>query len=166
MANLKEKGILNELQARFLSNISIEIQNSNYVSLQPSRILREEQAYQIAGQIALQFLKKHGLKNAIQSFEAETQGKISLSSPKDLSVLQYSNKQSIISQLKKDKLKNIEVYQQKYNKSLRESIQKHVNDVINPPKPQPSPKKAIRSILPKSPTLSPKKSSNSEAKSP
>ena len=31
MANLKEKGILNELQARFLSNISIEIQNSNYV---------------------------------------------------------------------------------------------------------------------------------------
>ena len=74
---LKKKGILNDLQARFLCNVSEFIQTTNFDVFKPHKDPRRTPAYEIAESIVIQYLQKKNMKNSLKSTKNELNGKIS-----------------------------------------------------------------------------------------
>lgn len=68
---LTQKGILNELQSRFLSNVAQFIQTTDYDVFKPHRERRQTPEYEIAEIIVAQYLKTKNMTHTLQSIQNE-----------------------------------------------------------------------------------------------
>ena len=83
MEDLDRKGILNELQARFLAAVSDFIAESEFDTLKPSKSLRHEPAHEVARSVCAQFLLRRGMRNTLASANSEFNGEFMKEEPTD-----------------------------------------------------------------------------------
>lgn len=81
---LKEKGILNYFQARFISSVAQVVENSDISCLKPYRNLYDSVADEIASQIVVQFFLKHNLNLTMSTANYEYPDFLKI---RDLSIL-------------------------------------------------------------------------------
>jgi hypothetical protein len=74
MATMRDSGHFNHLNASFLSEVAVAVQNSDLDSLKPTRDLRETTNDEIAAELVVSYLTKHLLKSTLQCLNAETGG--------------------------------------------------------------------------------------------
>ena len=83
MEALDKNGILNELQARFLADVSEFIAHSDFETLKPNKALRQEVAHQISQKVCAQFLLRRGMKHTLASANSEFGGEFMKEEPGD-----------------------------------------------------------------------------------
>lgn len=69
---LAKKGILSHLQALYIELTVKEIAKSDIQVLKPYRIIKDDEAHKLAGQIVIQYFAKHGLALSMDSALAES----------------------------------------------------------------------------------------------
>ena len=76
MAKMRDLGIIEHLNAHFLSDFAIAVQNSNLTSLKMYKNVNKTTDYQIAADFVLQYLRNHDMNYTLNSLNAETNQKI------------------------------------------------------------------------------------------
>jgi hypothetical protein len=73
MREMRECGVLNQLNASFLSRSADAIQGSEFDSLKPYKTLRGSVDDKIAAALVLRYLRAHHLQQTLNCVDAETQ---------------------------------------------------------------------------------------------
>lgn len=76
MSKMRDLGIIGHLNAHFLSDFAIAVQDSDISSLKMYKNVNKSTDYQIAADFVIQYLKNHSLNYTLNSLNAETNKKI------------------------------------------------------------------------------------------
>lgn len=76
MKKMRDLGIINHLNAHFISDFAIAVQDSDLTSLKMYKNINKTTDYQIAADFVLQYLRNYNLNYTLNSLNAETKKKI------------------------------------------------------------------------------------------
>ncbi|KAK8866252.1 hypothetical protein M9Y10_009211 [Tritrichomonas musculus] len=137
---LAQKGILNELQSRFLTNVAKFIQTTDYDVFKPHRERRHTPKYEIAEIVVAQYLKRKNMVHTLQSTSCELKIDEKEIDPNSEKSSQVANKLKIeynglwIHQILNDwnENKDILIKQNKeYNRKMFENRLHQIDEVSN-----------------------------------
>ncbi|OHS95250.1 hypothetical protein TRFO_02233 [Tritrichomonas foetus] len=76
MAKMRDLGIFGHLNAHFLSDFAVAVQDSDLDSLKMYKDVKNTTDYQLAADFVIQYLKRHHLEYTLNAVSAETNDKI------------------------------------------------------------------------------------------